>query len=104
MDIQRLSAEVFLPHIGTDFSLLGAGGTVLNVKLTDCRKYPRGTMPGTARTAFRLLLETTIGDMPLGNDGVFTIRHEAIGAFGPVHIGRVVSDRPDTAVLEIIFN
>lgn len=104
MDIQLLSAEVFLPHIGTDFSLIGAGGTVLNVKLTNCRKYPRGTMPGTARIAFRLLLETAIGQMPLGNDGIFTIQHETIGTVGPIHIGRVISDRAGTAVLEIIFN
>ncbi|KXG86322.1 DUF6916 family protein [Agrobacterium bohemicum] len=104
MDIQRLSAEVFLPHIGADFSLLGDGDTVLMVKLADCRKYPRGTMPGTARTAFRLLFETAANQMPPRNDGIFTIQHETIGTVGPVHIGRVISDRADTAVLEIIFN
>ncbi|WP_320198993.1 DUF6916 family protein [Agrobacterium sp. rho-13.3] len=104
MDIQLLSADIFLPHMGSDFSLLSDGEVFMTLTLADCRMYPRGTKPGTARTAFTMLLEAPESHVPLGNHGSFIIRHEVLGEFGPVHVGRVISTRPDVAVLEIIFN
>lgn len=104
MDLAMLQAELFEPRIGSGFRLCDPEGASIEATLLRCARHPRTTMPGAAREAFSLILAAPTDSMPHFNSGAFTVHHAEMAPFGPVHVERIHSSTPATALLEIAFN
>lgn len=105
-DLRALSATVFAPHLDTVFTMVSEEGLEIQATLAACTEHPRGTMRGTLRTAFDLVLQCPAEGAPHFNGAHFTISHPAIEAIGPVYVERInpASAGPGTAVFQVIFN
>ena len=103
--LDTLSAGLFAPLAGSDFSLRAADGATWAVSLARCDEHPRATMPGSARTAFSLEFHRPAGVPPV-TGGAFLLSHPTLGAIGPLHVERILPTGygPDTAVFQILFN
>ncbi|AWN45729.1 hypothetical protein DK419_04860 [Methylobacterium terrae] len=103
--LATLSAGLFAPALGEAFALRGPDGRTLAVTLARCVEHPRSTMPGSARTAFDLVL-TCPADAAEGfPDGDCVLSHDALGEFGPLYAGRIlpVGFPPGSAAYQVIF-
>lgn len=105
-DISQLSAGLFSPHLNSVFTMTSEEGVVIEATLTSCTESPKGTMPGSPRTAFSLLLECPADGLPFFNGASFTVTHPQMPAFGPVHMERILSEAggPERALFQITFN
>jgi len=104
MDLSTLSVDLFEARIGSGFLLAGPDGLGIEATLVKCPTHPRATMPGAARTAFSLILSAPNERTPDFNGGCFIVHHAQMAPFGPVHVERIMSGTPGTAMLQIIFN
>ena len=104
MDLGALHAELFEPRVGSGFRFADADAVVIEATLLECTVHPRATMPGATRAAFSLIFAVPLVDRPEVRGGTFIVHHAAMESFGPVHVERIHSARPGTALFEIAFN
>lgn len=103
--LATLSAGLFAPAVGEEFGLRGPDGRTLAVTLVRCTEHPRSTMPGSARTAFDLVLTCPAGAAEAFPDGHCVLSHATVGEFGPLYAGRILPAGfpPGTAAYQVIF-
>lgn len=106
MDIATLSAAAFAPHLNSVFTMTSDEGVEIAATLTACTENPKGTMPGSPRTAFSLILECPADGLPYFNGATFAIVHPVLGDIGQLHVERVMipTAGSDTASFQIGFN
>lgn len=93
------------PHlIGRSVRLEPTEGAVFTAMLKKTTTFPRSMMPGSPRLPFNLILEMPAQEAGDFIGGDFTITIEGDEPFGPFYLHRIMSIKPDTALLEIIFN
>jgi hypothetical protein len=105
LQLHELSAALFAPHVGSNFTLEAEGVSALGVTLSSCVEHPRATPPGAPRTAFSLIFHCPTAFAP-PEGGHFTLAHAAVGRVGPVYVERVQSGDVThaTASFEIVFS
>ena len=104
-DLAQLDADMFRPWLDTDFDAVTADGTRVPLRLEQVSENPRGTIKGSPRTAFSLLLR---GDWSLMlQDGFYRLIHPEAGDFGALNLSVVTPPRghlDDRAAYQIVFN
>ncbi len=105
-DLSQLSAGLFTPYLNSVFTMTSEEGVVIEATLTACTENPKGTMPGSPRTAFSLFLECPADGLPFFNGASFTVTHPQMPVFGPVHMERILPEAggSERAVFQITFN
>jgi hypothetical protein len=105
-DSRTVSAADFTPLLGTGAVLSSEEGVDIPVTLALCRESPRGTMPGSPRTAFSLFLQCPENGLPHFNGAPFTLRYGDGLSLGPVYVERImpVGVPAGHAQFQIIFN
>ncbi len=105
-ELRALSAAAFTPHLNSIFTMVSEEGLEIAATLVTCTESPRGTMRGSLRTAFDLILDCPAEGVPYFNGAPFTITHPVMGSIGPLYVERIVSASAGFAVarFQIIFN